>query len=577
MEPPVGVARRASPTVVVRWHVRGAMFPPVKGWEGASPALRAHYEAIDWATTSLGATASWTPALRAATRTVLDTQFPAVLMWGPDFLMVYNDAYAELIGEKHPAALGAAASKVFAEAWDHIGPLLEGVRSGGGACFYEDELVPLDRHGFLEECYFTFSYSPVRNEEREIEGVLDIASETTAKVIGQRRAEALSRLSDVLATVETKQDLRRLSLYLLRDLVRDLPAVDIRIPELPEEAPIAHSGSTPPALPSAPGTPMSGTSLFVEETPGGRVVWQPLTSFPRPGRPLPTLVCGISDQLPFDKDYRTFLRLVAASLTQALTRIDLLEAERDVAAAQRQMSVALQQALLTPPMEPDHLQIAVRYTPATDVAQIGGDWHDAFQQPDGALVLSIGDVAGHDLEAAAAMAQLRNLARGIAVATDQSPARILEHLDRTMEILRVETMATAVFARVEQTPEQKAAGLRSLRWSRAGHLPPVLLRPDGTAELLDEGGETILGVYRDVARTDLTVELAPETTVVFYTDGLIERRGIPLDISIEYLRSEISGLQHLDPEALCDHLLAHFAAHDQDDDIALMVLRARTE
>lgn len=556
---------------------RGAIFPSVKGWVGASPALRARYEAIDWAATGVGATASWSPALRAATRTVLDTQFPAALLWGPDFLMIYNDAYIDLIGNKHPAALGASAREVFAEAWDHIGPLLEGVRSGGGACFFEDELVPLERYGFLEECYFTFSYSPVRNEDREIEGVLDIASDTTATVIAQRRAEALSRLSDVLATVETKQDLRRLSLYLLRDLVRDLPAVDIRIPGLQEEAPIAHSGATPPALPSAPQTPTAGVSFFVEEAPGGRVVWQPLTSFPRPGRPAPTLVCAVSDQLPFDADYRTFLRLVAASLTQALTRIDLLEAERDVADAQRQMSIALQQALLTPPMEPDHLQIAVRYTPAADIAQIGGDWHDAFQQPDGALVLSIGDVAGHDLEAAAAMAQIRNLARGIAVATDQSPARILEHLDRTMELLRVETMATAIFARVEQTPEQKAAGLRTLRWSRAGHLPPVLLRADGTAELLDDGGETILGIYPDVERTDLTIELAPETTVVFYTDGLIERRRIPLDISLEYLRSEISGLQHLDPEKLCDHLLAHFATHDQDDDIALMVLRARSE
>lgn len=549
----------------------------MNGWEGAGDALRDRYAAVDWAATAVGATETWTPALRAAVRTVLDTRFPAVLMWGADFTMLYNDAYVDLIGDKHPSALGASAREVFPEAWEHIGPLLEGVRAGDGACFFEDLMVPLERRGFLEECYFTFSYSPVRNDAREVEGVLDIATDTTTKVVGQRRAEALSRLSDVLANVETKQDLRRLSLYLLRDLVRDLPAVDIRIPGLPEEAPIPHSGATAPELPSAPSTDTARFSFFVDDTEQGRVVWQPLSSFPRPGLPVPVLVCAVSDQLAFDGDYRTFLRLVAASLTQALTRIDLLEAERDVASAQREMSIALQQALLTPPMEPDHLQIAVRYAPAVDVAQIGGDWHDAFLQPDGALVLGIGDVAGHDLEAAAAMAQIRNLARGIAVATDASPARILEHLDRTLHVLDVDTMATAIMARVEQTPERKAAGLRLLRWSRAGHLPPVLLHADGRAEMLEQGGDTILGVYPGVARSDQTCELGPETTVVFYTDGLVERRGVPLDASLELLRSEVSGLQDLDPEELCDHLLARFALQDQEDDIALMVLRARRE
>ncbi|MDT9594960.1 SpoIIE family protein phosphatase [Nocardioides zeae] len=550
---------------------------PACTWEGASADLTARLTAVDWAATALGDPGAWSPALQGAVRTVLDTRFPAVLLWGPAFTLVYNDSYVEMIGEKHPSALGQPAAEVFVEAWDHIGPLLEGVRTGQGACYFQDDLVPLVRRGFLEECYFTFSYSPVRNAEGEIEGVLDIAADTTATVIGQRRAEALTRLSDVLANVETRQDLRRLSLYLLRDLVRDLPAVDIRIPGLPEDVPIAHSGAPEPELPSAAPAAAEGASFFVEGTEQGQVVWQPLSSFPRPGLPMPTLVCRTSEQLAFDADYRGFLRLVAASLTQALTRIDLLEAERDAATAQRDMSVALQRALLTAPMQPDHLRVAVRYAPATDIAQIGGDWHDAFMQPDGALLLAIGDVAGHDLDAAAAMAQIRNLARGIAVATDDGPARILEHLDHALELLHVDAMATAIFARIEQTPEQKAAGLRTLRWSRAGHPPPVLLHPDGTAELLEEGGETILGVFADVARTDCTIELGPETTVVLYTDGLIERRGVPLDASLEYLRSEVSGLQDLDPEQLCDHLLAHFASPGQDDDIALMVLRARAE
>lgn len=547
-------------------------------WRGASEDLAARYATTDWAATPVGAVDDWSPALRSALTTVLDTRFPAVLLWGPRFVLLYNDAYVDLIGDKHPSALGAPAEVVFAEVWHHIGPLMQAVRDGDGASYHVDDLVPLERRGFLEECYFTFSYSPVRGADGEIEGVLDIAAETTATVINQRRSETLSRLADVLSTAETRQDLRRLSLYLLRGLVRDLPAVDVRIPGLPEDAPIAHAGTPAPELPAAPSTDIADMSYYVENTEHGRLVWQPLVSFRRPGLPAPMLVCAVSDQLAFDHDYRNFLRLIAASLAQALTRIDFLEAERAVAAAQRDISITLQQALLTPPMKPDHLQIAVRYVPAADIAQIGGDWHDAFQQSDGGLVLAIGDIAGHDLVAAAAMAQTRNLARGIALATDASPARILEHLDRSLELLDVGAIATAVIARVEQTPEDKAAGLRTLRWSRAGHPPPVLLHPDGTAELLDDGGEILLGVHAEAERSDLTVTLVPDATVVFYTDGLVERRHETLDVGLERLRSEISGQQHLGPEQLCDHLLTQLAVDaDQDDDIALMVLRTRPE
>ncbi|MDF9714612.1 serine/threonine-protein phosphatase [Nocardioides sp. ChNu-153] len=547
-------------------------------WEGASAGLRQVYTEVDWAATALGAPDGWSPALRGAVRTVLRTRFPSVLFWGPEFVLVYNDAYVEMIGDKHPTALGAPAAEVFWEAWGQIGPLMQGVLDGRGATWTEDALVPLHRRGFLEECYFTFSYSPVVAEDDTIEGVLDIATETTRHVVSQRRLELLSRLSDVLATVETKADLRRLSLYLLRDQVRDLPAVDIRIPGLEEDAPIPHSGATAPALPAAPGVPIDDLTLYVENTEAGKVVWQRLDLSTRPGLPAPVLVCSVSDQLPFDHDYRYFLRLIAASLNQALTRIDLLESERRVATAQRNMSIALQQALLTPPMQPDHLQVAVRYVPAADVAQIGGDWHDAFQQTDGALMLAIGDVAGHDLAAAATMAQARNLTRGIAIATGDSPARVLEGLDRAFASLGVGTIATAIVARVEQTEADAAAGRRLLRWSRAGHPPPVLLQPDGTATLLDEAGEIILGIQPGTERTDAEVVLAPGSMVVLYTDGLVERRGVPLDASFEHLRSAVSGQQHLDAEELCDHLLTTMLELPAgDDDVALMVLHARPE
>src|SRR5919199_3793225 len=152
----------------------------------------------------------------------------------------------------------------------------------------------------------------------------------------------------------------------------------------------------------------------------------------------------------------------------------------------RQLKVAetLQHSLLTPPPQPDHLQLAVRYRPAAAYQQVGGDWYDAFNQPDGATLLVIGDVVGHNVDAAAAMGQIRSILRGIAYDRPDSPARTLSRVDRVLTGLGVGSLATALVARVEQSPDQEAAGLRTLRWSSAGHLPPLLVRPDATVETL---------------------------------------------------------------------------------------------
>ena len=113
----------------------------------AAGDLRREYEDVDWAGTALGPVESWTPALRNAVDLALHTQFPVTLLWGPEFVMLYNAAYVELIADKHPAALGSPAREVFPEAWDAIGPMMESVLAGHGATWVEDELVPLVRRG----------------------------------------------------------------------------------------------------------------------------------------------------------------------------------------------------------------------------------------------------------------------------------------------------------------------------------------------------------------------------------------------------------------------------------------------
>ncbi|WP_432561186.1 SpoIIE family protein phosphatase [Kineococcus sp. SYSU DK003] len=310
----------------------------------------------------------------------------------------------------------------------------------------------------------------------------------------------------------------------------------------------------------------------VRRTGASTVVAVPLRAA---GELLGALSVGWGEPTPSDRDL-DLVEALAAQCAQTLVRVRARQAERARSRAQRRLAEELQRSLLTAPFEPDHLQIAVRYVPAAAEVRIGGDWHDCFLTPDGATVLVIGDVAGHDLGAAAVMGQLRNLLRGIAVTSAAPPAQLLAGLDTAMHHLGVDAVATSVVARVEQDAQQHADGLRTLRWSTAGHPPPVLVTADGTARLLDGTPDPLLGVLPDVARTDRTVTLEPGSTVVLYTDGLVERRDASLAEGLEGLRTTLERLHALPVEELCDALLAVVDGH-QEDDVALLVLRAFPE
>lgn len=247
------------------------------------------------------------------------------------------------------------------------------------------------------------------------------------------------------------------------------------------------------------------------------------------------------------------------------------------------MAETLQRALLTAPAQPPDLDLAVRYVPAASAAQVGGDWYDAFVQPDGATVLVIGDVMGHDRHAAAAMSQVRTLLRGIGATSGGTPAQMLTALDTTMERLRVEAMASAVVLRLEQGAEDRAAGRTTLRWTNAGHLPPLLVTPDGTVRELRTEPELVLGVTAGGGRTDAQVPVPRGSTVLLFTDGLVERRGEHLQDGLDRLAELVARLvpearrragEHavLDAAWLADAVLSRGTAGDApDDDIALLV------
>ena len=285
-----------------------------------------------------------------------------------------------------------------------------------------------------------------------------------------------------------------------------------------------------------------------------------------------SLAVAWADEHPFSDDELELLRVFAAQCAQVLMRIRATAAQRAAAVAAQQMSETLQRSLLTQPPTSQQLQIGVRYQPASQGAHVGGDWHDAFETVSGATMLVVGDVTGHDRTAAATMGQLRNLLRGLAYDSDDSPAVLLSRLDAAMRGLQVDTLATAVLGRVEPHGTEENPSWR-LRWSNAGHPPPLLRRSDGSVEILDGRPQLLLGLDHRAARRDGVIDLTAGSTLLFYSDGLVERRTADLDQGIARLVNALARLGGTDPDELCDLLLAEVGHAHNDDDIALLALR----
>jgi PAS domain S-box-containing protein len=277
------------------------------------------------------------------------------------------------------------------------------------------------------------------------------------------------------------------------------------------------------------------------------------------------------DREAMDAADRATLRDVADRAALALDSAALHE-------QQRRMAEELQRSLLTAPPEPDHSEIAVRYVPAVQAAQVGGDWYDAFLQPGGATVVAIGDVVGHDTVAAAAMGQLRSLLRGIAYSSRGGPAAVLSDLDRAIEGLQVHTLATAAVARLEQEPVDRARGEARLRWSSAGHPPLLVLLPDGRVEVLATArADLMLGVDPTAVRREQVAVLPTGSTVLLYTDGLVEGPDLPLDDGVARLTALLGELGGLELDELCDQVLVRMRPHGSEDDVALVAVRLHPE
>ncbi len=233
---------------------------------------------------------------------------------------------------------------------------------------------------------------------------------------------------------------------------------------------------------------------------------------------------------------------------------------------QRHVAEVLQQSLLTDLPEIPGLELHARYLPAQDGAAVGGDWYDAFAQPDGSVMLAVGDVSGHDIEAAATMGQLRNLVRGDAFARDDEPGPLLAQLDRAVRGLGVRAAATAVLARMRRTRNDV-----TITFSNAGHPPPLLLRPDGTVDVWWETPEPLLGLLPRARRTTHTRTIPAGSTLLLYTDGLVEDPARLIDEGVALIADVLHDNAALPTGELATRLVN--AAARRADDIALLLVR----
>lgn len=271
------------------------------------------------------------------------------------------------------------------------------------------------------------------------------------------------------------------------------------------------------------------------------------------------VVATFGEARSFAEEDRDFVSTLANACAQALDRAELYEQERDTARA-------LQRSLL-----PSHLPelaeatVAARYLAGDAGAGVGGDWYDVIALPGGTVGMAIGDVAGHGVRAAAIMGQVRNALRAYAL-EGHPPAGVVARANRLLAVLEPDEVVTCCYLELN-------SGNGTASVVRAGHPPPLVVGPGDRAHFVAVEGSLPLGVDAEASYAETTVLLAPGSTVVLYTDGIVENRTLPLDQGLAHLEAAAAAGPSEDVEALLGHLVTVLGAADSDDDVALVALR----
>jgi hypothetical protein len=314
--------------------------------------------ACDWSRTRFGEVSTWPDSLKTSVGICLASRFPMVMWWGPDLLMLYNDAWRPVLGRtKHPA-IAKPGRDVWPEIWHIIGPMLEGVLRTGQATWQDDQLLMLDRNGYLEEAYFTYSYSPIYLADGTVGGAFSAVSETTGRVLGERRLRTLRDLGAQAALAGTAEEACRMSMETLTNNRTDVPFALLYL--------LSADGTRLVLNGTAPlNTPLPSTSQMVNVPSHDVDEWR-LTEVVRTGKPvlledlhhrigsLPSgpwsietdqalalplnapgqdalagvVVLGLNPCRALDEEYDSFLHLLAGHIGTAIANAHAYEAER---------------------------------------------------------------------------------------------------------------------------------------------------------------------------------------------------------------------------------------------------------
>ncbi|MGB2567143.1 SpoIIE family protein phosphatase [Micromonospora citrea] len=346
---------------------RSAYDAAAQVFPGDDPTSVAH-RGTDWAATPLGPVPSWPAELRAAVRTVLPSSIPMLLWWGPELVQIFNDAYTPIMGDKYPAGIGQPAAECWPDVWDAMGPLAEGVLAGRGAAHGENTMLFMYRHGYWEETYWTFSYSPICDDRGGVAGIFVATTDVTRRVVGDRRLALLRDLGELsIAEADTARDAVRAAAAVLACGHADLPLGRVYLrdrfdgpdadaaqqdtltlaasfgpappgrlataEQLPEVAQVLRTGR--PARITGLGELLPESrrpDLYPGTAPVVEAVALPLLATGR-SRPVGVLVLGVSPFLALDEPYRHFMDLIASRVSTALTDVLAYEAQRRRASA----------------------------------------------------------------------------------------------------------------------------------------------------------------------------------------------------------------------------------------------------
>ena len=314
-----------------------------------------------WAETTLGPVEAWPQSLRTAVSILLDSRFGMYIAWGPQYAQLYNDGYRPILGAtKHPAALGGLAAVTFAESWNIIGPMFDEVRRGNGTGS-DDWMLPLDRNGYLEECFFTFSYSPIRDESGGVGGVHVTVTETTQRVLGERRLRVLHALAEEAVAKRTDDEVIAAAITALSRAPEDVPFALLYVPtgrggelRLAGSFGVSANGAVAPATLSAQpeeesveapwpaARALSRTGVTVVEGLAARFgvisssAWNEavrtavMVPISRSGgaSPAALLIAGVSPRRALDAPYEEFFIRAASHVARGLNESRLAEVER---------------------------------------------------------------------------------------------------------------------------------------------------------------------------------------------------------------------------------------------------------